>query len=187
MNTRAFVTTFAIPALLAIAASDAVAATDQPYAGQETRDVASLSEADIAALLAGEGWGLAKPAELNGYPGPAHVLDLADELGLTAEQTDEIEAIFEAMRAEAAVLGADYVDTERHLSTMFRMGHADPAMLETLLGRSAEILARLRAVHLKAHLQTTPLLSDEQKETYARLRGYADGPGHAGHSGHGSH
>ena len=164
------------------------AGTTQPYAGQERREIASLSQADIDALLAGAGWGLAKPAELNGYPGPAHVLELAEELELNAEQRDEIAAIFAAMQAEAQRLGAEYVNAERHLSVMFRKGHAAPETLERQLAQSGEILARLRAVHLRAHLETKPLLSAAQVAAYDRLRGYDGGhAGHGGHQGHGSH
>jgi len=45
-------------------------ATDlsSPYAGQETREIRTLSEEDIRQLQKGEGWGLAKAAELNGLP-----------------------------------------------------------------------------------------------------------------------
>ncbi len=164
----------------------AIAATDQPYAGQEGREIASLSEADVAALLAGEGWGLALPAELNGYAGPAHVLELAAELELSAAQEAEVQAVFDAMRAEAQRLGADYVEAERHLSRMFGAGHANPAMLEAQLTASSEALAELRLVHLRAHLEITPLLTEAQRETYARLRGYQSGAG-GDHSGHGGH
>ena len=45
-------------------------AADLPYAGQQTRAIKALSDDDIAALRAGEGMGMAKAAELNGYPGP---------------------------------------------------------------------------------------------------------------------
>ena len=87
-------------------------ANEQPYAGQEARDIASLSAADIDDLLAGRGWGFALPAELNGYPGPTHVLELADQLGLDAAQRGRIEAIRVAMQAEAQRLGADFVAAE---------------------------------------------------------------------------
>ena len=46
-----------------------------PYAGEEARAIKSLSADDIAELQRGGGRGLAKPAELNGVPGPAHLLD----------------------------------------------------------------------------------------------------------------
>ena len=48
-----------------------------PYAGQQTRAIKALSPEDLAGLLNGEGRGMAKAAELNGYPGPVHVLELA--------------------------------------------------------------------------------------------------------------
>src|SRR5258708_12736969 len=57
-----------------------------PYAGMQTRPIKALSEQQVADLQAGRGMGLALAAELNGYPGPSHVLELADKLGLSAEQ-----------------------------------------------------------------------------------------------------
>src|SRR4051794_40771771 len=57
-----------------------------PYSGQQARSIKALSPENIAALLTGEGMGMAKAAELNGYPGPAHVLALAKELNLTEAQ-----------------------------------------------------------------------------------------------------
>lgn len=163
-------------------------AENQPYAGQDTREIASLSAQDIEDLLAGRGWGLAKPAELNGYPGPLHVLELADEIGLNEAQLAQITAIRAQMTRDAQAAGRAYVDAEAYLSTMFRTGHANADRLEAMLQESAEALARLRAVHLNAHLETAPLLSDAQKETYAALRGYGSaGDGHDGHSGHSGH
>lgn len=57
-------------------------AAASPYAGLETRAIKSLSDADIETLRQGGGWGLALAAELNGVPGPAHLLELKDEIGL---------------------------------------------------------------------------------------------------------
>lgn len=73
---------------LAVAAeqADAQMSPIQPYAGLETRQIKALSGEPVAELRAGEGMGLALAAELNGYPGPRHVLDLANQLGLTDEQ-----------------------------------------------------------------------------------------------------
>jgi len=81
-----------------------------PYAGQEARDIKALSDADIQGLLAGSGTpfgGMAKPAELNGYPGPRHVLDAAEagELELTSEQQGQVEALYAEMRSRAIELG----------------------------------------------------------------------------------
>ena len=43
--------------------------------------------------------GLALAAELNGYPGPRHVLDLADQLGLTPEQQVEAQRLLTRCRS----------------------------------------------------------------------------------------
>jgi hypothetical protein len=77
-----------------------------PYAGLEQRAVKALSEQQIADLRAGRGMGLALPAELNGYPGPSHVLENADALGLSAEQRERTKGLFEAMKAEAVPVGS---------------------------------------------------------------------------------
>lgn len=159
----------------------------QPYAGQERREIASLSETDVDAILAGRGWGLAKPAELNGYPGPAHVLELAEELALSDAQRAQVQAIFNEMEAAAKTAGAAYVESEAHLTEVFRMGHASPERLDVLLAASADALARLRMVHLAAHLKVTPILNEEQKQKYARLRGYDDETGGHGTAAHGGH
>ena len=55
------------------------------YVGQEKREIKSLSESDIEELKNGGGWGLAKAAELNGVPGPVHLLEMKKEIGLNPE------------------------------------------------------------------------------------------------------
>jgi hypothetical protein len=62
----------------------ALAQSQQPYAGLEARSIKALSQQQIDDLKAGRGMGLALAAELNGYPGPMHVLELADALHLSA-------------------------------------------------------------------------------------------------------
>lgn len=175
-------------ALLALAlfAPPAAAETAAPYAGMEDRPVAALSADDIAALEAGEGWGLALPAELNGWPGPAHVLEAADALGLDAGQRAAVAAIFARMRAAAQAAGAEYLAAERALDASFAEGDPAPADVAALTAAAGAALGRLRAVHLAAHLETAPLLTRHQRITYSRLRGYAAGGGHDhhGHSGH---
>ncbi|NND49256.1 MAG: periplasmic heavy metal sensor [Rhizobiales bacterium] len=160
--------------------SSAVSASDAPYAGQDRRDVSSFSEADVAELLAGAGWGLAKPAELNGWPGPRHVLDLTDKLALAPEQAAKIQTIFEAMNAEARALGAELIAHEQALDAAFESGEIDADRLRAFLSESETVRTKLRQVHLEAHLLTTPILNRHQKMTYRRLRGYS-ADGHNGH------
>ncbi len=158
-------------------------ASDTPYAGQDARAIATLSEQDVDDLLAGRGWGFALPAELNGYPGPLHVLELGDALGLSATQRRQVQQIFDEMRAQARVLGGQYVDAEAALSAAFDAGDIDAARLQALVARSAQIEAELRAVHLAAHLKTKPLMSRHQIMLYDEARGYAGGQPHGqGHS-----
>ena len=81
-----------------------------PYAGLERRAVASLSEEQIADLRAGRGMGLALSAELNGYPGPLHIIELAEALGLTPDQRGRVQALQAAMKAEAVPLGERLIE-----------------------------------------------------------------------------
>jgi Spy/CpxP family protein refolding chaperone len=170
-------------ALLA-GATLAWAAPPTPYVGQQTRDVTSLSEAEVADLLAGKGMGLAKPAELNGYPGPMHVLELADQLQLTAVQRTAVQASFDKMAARAKQAGASYVAAERALDDAFRSGKADAATIEARLADAEKARAEKRMAHIAAHLEITPLLSAGQRQRYAELRGYTGAGGTK--SGHGS-
>ena len=65
-------------------------------------DIKSLSQDEQSALLAGRGMGLARPAELNGYPGPTHVLELAAQLDLNASSARRHSRHFRAHAASRA-------------------------------------------------------------------------------------
>lgn len=152
-----------------------------PYAGQQERAISSLSADDIKQLQSGAGWGLAKPAELNEYPGPAHILELADELDLSADQKSKVEAAFAVMQEKAKALGASLIAAERALDDAFRSGVITQDILEQRIAVAESSRAALRQVHLAAHLEVTPLLSAGQKTRYAALRGYG---AHSSHQGH---
>lgn len=149
-----------------------------PYAGQERRETSSLSTQDVADLLAGRGWGLAKPAELNGYPGPRHVLELAEALDLDAEQEATVRAVFQRMQSAAREAGAAYVAAERELDLAFRARTIDDVRLAARLAETERLRGELRRIHLQAHLETTPILTPQQRQLYARLRGYHGGQPH---------
>jgi Spy/CpxP family protein refolding chaperone len=143
------------------------------YAGQQTRTATSLSDDEVAGLRAGKGLGLAKPAELNGYPGPMHALDMADQLALTAEQRASIQQIFDRMAARAKIAGAAYVEAEQALDGVFRSGKADTKTVTAALAKADKARAAARMAHLKAHIETAPILTPQQRATYAQLRGYS--------------
>lgn len=172
---------FAIAMLLAVVFTGSASAqhhhghqqqAPSPYAGQQQRDIKALSEQQIAELQQGRGMGLALAAELNGYPGPIHVLELKDQLHLTADQQRQFQHLFESMKAEAIAAGEVLISSERALDRAFAEGKMTPDMLASLTGRIGEAQGRLRAVHLKYHLTSAELLSAHQRQRYADLRGY---------------
>jgi Spy/CpxP family protein refolding chaperone len=154
----------------------------QPYAGQQTRAVASLSDEDVRGFLDGRGMGLARAAELNGHPGPMHVLELAEELRLTPEQREAVQAAFDRMKARARQLGEAYVAAERAVDQAFKSGSADAAEVAARVAEANRRLGEVRLSHLLAHLEITPLLTPEQRARYAELRGYT-----VEKAGHGMH
>jgi hypothetical protein len=145
----------------------------QPYAGQQQRQIKALSDDEVAALLKGDGMGYAKPAELNGYPGPSHVLELADALSLDADQRAATQRLMHEHKQRARELGAALVEAERHLDRAFAHRHIDEQRVTQLTMAAARLQAQLRAEHLATHLAQTRLLSSEQVRKYNEMRGYA--------------
>lgn len=154
-------------------ASAAAEAPANPYAGQEARAIKSLSDQDVVGLLAGNGAALAKAAELNDYPGPAHVLELAETLHLEASQVEASRQLMAAHKARASQLGAELVASERELDALFAQKQANPALIDHATQRVGALQARLRAEHLTTHLTQTALLTAEQVRQYSVLRRYA--------------
>jgi len=145
-----------------------------PYAGEETRAIKSLSAQDVDDLLNGRGWGLAKAAELNGMPGPTHILEMREAIDLTPDQAAKIEAIRQRMQAEAIEVGTRLVDLETALDKAFASGTIGADGLRRSLAEIEAARGELRFVHLAAHLETPDVLTPHQVATYNRLRGYSD-------------
>lgn len=142
------------------------------YAGQQNSEIPSLTIEELEQLKTGAGMGLARAAELNHFPGPRHVLDMADSLALSPLQTTGITAIRERMSARAVRLGLQIIEKERELNQRFAHSHIDEATLRTLTSDIAQLQGELRFVHLAAHIETTALLTPAQIKAYDRLRGY---------------
>ena len=128
---------------------------------------------------------MAKAAELNGYPGPKHVLDLARQLQLTDGQRRGVQAIFDRMSAAAKPLGGELIAQEQALDQLFANGDITPDRLAAATAAIAELQGRLRAVHLSAHLETRALLNPDQIARYEQLRGYGALPAPEHHHHHG--
>jgi len=157
--------------LLATVAGVANAQTS-PYAGEQQRSIKALSERDIAELQSGHGMGLAKSAELNGYPGPAHVLELAAPLQLTPQQRAATSALLAEHKATARDMGVRLIAAERALDDAFARHSVDAETLDRLTLAIGRQQAQLRAEHLRTHLTQTALLTAEQVTRYSQLRGY---------------
>jgi Spy/CpxP family protein refolding chaperone len=146
--------------------------------------VRGLSAQEVDDLLNGRGAGYARTAELNNYPGPRHVLDLKKELDLSSDQEKQIQAIYEQMHAEAEQIGQEIVQREAQFSAAFAGGIISEAGLQAQTEQLALLYGQLRAAHLQAHLQITPLLSAEQIAAYNTLRGYTSAGGQPTSAGH---
>ncbi len=166
---------YAICVLALAATCGSATAQPQPYGGMETRSIKSLSDGQIADLSAGRGMGLALAAELNGYPGPMHAIELSVQLGLSPEQLAKLQGLFSAMRAEAIRIGTTLISQERALNEDFARRTVTTASLESDTQRIGATQAALRAAHLKYHLATVEILSPEQVKQYDVLRGYTGG------------
>jgi Spy/CpxP family protein refolding chaperone len=142
------------------------------YSDIQSRSIKALSDADIESLRLGRGASLALPAELNGYPGPLHTLQFAEQLRLTPAQKQRTEALFRDMKSEAQGLGAKVIEAEAALDRLFASGNADVATVRVATARAAELHGELRAVHLRYHIAMRELLTARQIAEYGRLRGY---------------
>jgi hypothetical protein len=166
---------WSLMAMMVLGTSAQGQAATSPYAGQQGRPLKALSAEEVAAYLEGQGHGFAKAAELNHYPGPKHVLELAGPLGLGGAQRARVQASFDAMHAEAVRLGREVVAAEQALDALFAQGAAAPDSLRAAVALAARLQGELRAAHLLAHLETRAALTAEQVALYDRLRGYGDG------------
>jgi hypothetical protein len=145
---------------------------ESPDAGLEEREVKGLAPDELRQARAGEGMGLALAAELNGYPGPKHVLELAAPLALDEAQRAAVQAAYDRMHAAAVRLGERWIEAEARLDRVFAEGGATAAAVDAAVAESARLRGELRAAHLRAHLETAAVLRDEQIARYAELRGY---------------
>ena len=152
---------------------------ETPYAGMQSRTVKALSEQQIADLNAGRGMGMTLAAELNGSPGPSHLLELAEKLELTA--VTAVRSLFESMKRDSIPLGTKLIEQESELDRQFAAHTITPEILRDATAAVARTQGELREAHLKYHLSTAALLDAGQMQRYAALRGYAEPSAHHHH------
>ena len=169
---------------LVLVTGNAFPSNESPYAGQENRQIKALSQEEVEGYLTGKGLGYAKAAELNHYPGPRHVLDMADKLELSEDQAKKSQAIFDKMKLQAQTYGTQLVDKERELDTSFSNASIQNQKLERLLSEIGALQSKIRYIHLAAHLEEKALLTEHQIHRYEQLRGYVDGTSTTHHHEH---
>jgi Spy/CpxP family protein refolding chaperone len=157
------------------------------YVGQEKRIIKALSSEDVEAYLSGQGMGFAKAAELNHYPGPKHVLQLAEELHLSKGQMEKTRAVFDEMQSGAVSIGRLVVEKEEILDSLFANQEIDETELSDIVVEIGRLEGELRAVHLKAHLDMRKILTTHQIDRYDEIRGYTGDEGEILHRHPGDH
>ena len=158
------------------------ALTPSGYGDLLDTEIRGIDPKTIEGYLNGDGLGLALPAELNGYPGPRHILDLAEELALTSAQQTQVQDLFDQMKPQAMALGEKILAAEGDLEQAFREQTIQETNLSTQLMTLGDLQSQLRFVHLRTHLATIDILSQHQIVQYNALRGYEDMP--ADHQNH---
>jgi hypothetical protein len=128
--------------------------------------------------------GFGKAAELNHYPGPRHVLDLATELKLSHEQFTKTQQAYDKMHAEAVRLGKLIVATEKQLDSLYATQKISETQLRTIVGDIAKLQGELRFTHLNAHLEMKRIFSPPQVAKCDELRGYGKGETQQQHGKH---
>ena len=151
--------------LVAILAIAAGAAHAQPLKG--------LSGEEVSQYLSGAGMGYAKAAELNHFPGPMHVLELGDRLGLSERQRAATKQLMDAHKAEARAIGAKLVEAERALEQIFSKETFDQTTLAESVRKASTLQGEYRLSHLETHRRMRALLTEEQVKRYDELRGYS--------------
>lgn len=135
-------------------------------------------EQERQAIARGEGFGMALPADRNGFPGPTHILELRQELELSQTQERQVQQLFDRMHEQAVAAGQKLLEKEAELERAFASGSPDAQGVKRLLQESVALRADLRWVHLSAHREAYSLLSAEQRARYHALRYGSHEPPH---------
>lgn len=147
-----------------------------PHSGHGAHTTAPRHSPDVCereferVVADGRGFGMAFAADRHGYPGPLHVLELATQLGLSADQEIRVRALMDAMFAESRPKGAALLAAERRLTALFASGRPDADSVRAAVTEVERLRAELRTLHLVTHLRTRDLLSDAQRKAYHAAR-----------------
>ena len=172
------VVTLAVSLALAAGLARGAAAQGSPHHGPHggTGDPAPHALAQTcdgafeATVRDGRGFGMAFVADQQGYPGPLHVLELKDRLGLSRDQEVNAQALLAAMFAESRPKSARLLDAEGKLRRLFAAGRPAEAAIRTAVAEVEMARADVRLVHLPFHVKMRDALTDEQRRVYQEAR-----------------
>jgi hypothetical protein len=147
------------------------AAAHAAEAAREGTGIPALSEAQAAGYLDGKEMLHASVAELNHYPSPRRVFELAEALELTEGQRRAATELHEETRREAIRLGTELVALEQKLNRIFVWDQATADNIAKIVLDIGTLQAQLRLTHLVASIRQKPLLTEEQVRRYDELQG----------------
>lgn len=111
-------------------------------------------------------------AERNLLPAAQSALLLADSLGLSPEQRQQLRRIQADVEAQVAALGRRIVLEEMQLERAAAEGRLDAPRIDAMTARIAALQGQLRAVRLQGHVATRDVLQPEQLLRFAEERGF---------------
>ncbi len=167
---RPIVTTI-LTGLAALAAGTTWAQHGHGGPGVPGHDVAQACATEFDKVVGdGRGFGMAFAADQNGYPGPLHVLELSERLGLTPEQEARARTLLHATFAESRPKSARLLEAEARLRRIFAEHGADEAVVRAAVAEVERLRGEVRLVHLLTHLKTRDLLTEDQRRAYHEAR-----------------
>ena len=169
---RRLILTTVVTALAGLGAAAAWAQHGRgPAAAAHPHQIAETCAAEFEKVVGeGRGFGMGFAADQNGYPGPMHVLELKERLGLTAEQEAKARAMMHAMFSGSRPKGARLLEAEARLKKLFAEGAASEAAVRAAVAEVERARSEVRLVHLLTHLKTRDLLTETQRRVYHEAR-----------------
>lgn len=105
-------------------------------------------------------------AEVNNYPSPGSVLQLAKELSLTTDQKHQVNMIHIELNRKVKEMGGFLIKEQTKLNQLFETRKIDEGSLIYYTNKIGALEGELRNAYLRAHLRTSTLLSAQQLKKY---------------------
>lgn len=138
--------------------------------------VRTLSAQEVKVLRSGGGDEMVLAAELNGYPSPARVLEMGEELGLTPDQRFELARLNAITQGKARAMGDRIVVAEKNFDVFMAAAEQPIDLIRAHLDNIAGLHAALRGIRIASHMEAFDILTEPQRRQYAELRDLPPAP-----------